>query len=79
MMYVGKSGPDDFDEEDADFMHCGDCSKVVDLLWHIFLENSRAPDGIFMCTDCLRTLRARIDALAILVITGEDTDDNPIR
>ena len=73
MMYVGKCGPDDFDKEDVDFMHCEDCSKVVDLLWQINLENSQAPAGIFMCTECLRTLRARIDALTLLVIAGEAT------
>ena len=47
---------------------CKECRRKQ-VEWGIFLAES----SILLCVDCLRTLRARIDALSILVITGEDT------
>jgi hypothetical protein len=44
-----------------------DGDKSIKITFRDFIGN------VFICLDCVRSLREQIDALRILVLTGEDT------
>ena len=66
MIKIIKCGPEDFDEEDNE---CDYCQAPRDVIWYV----QGGVNDIFMCTDCLKDLRSKIDAFRLLVTTGAHT------
>ncbi len=50
---------------------CEDCNKQTSDIWTLEFKNT---SNIYLCQDCIKALRAKIDRLAILIKEGENTE-----
>ncbi len=71
-MKVEKFSTPVVNRDEDDLNCCEDCGESVEVLWAIspdrMSDYSYNPDPFFICTDCVKILREKIDRLRLLVI-----------
>jgi hypothetical protein len=54
-------------------LECDFCRKTFHKIFMIEIWNNKTTTNMYICQACLKSLREQIDALRILILTGEDT------